>query len=103
MDSPSPGLAPVPGYNLHPPAEGDARAALQRVFGPERGEQRWAEACAAAGLPVGRVEPAQLERAVQTLGAQGGACTAIARSIEIRMRTYARLAGKPALTAGVRE
>jgi hypothetical protein len=86
----------IPGYNdYRAPTEADARAALQRVFGPERGGERWSEACRAAGLAPGRVEgPGPLTRAIQALAAQGGPSTAVARSIEIRMRTYTRLASR---------
>ena len=90
---PAPG---IPGYNdFRAPTEADARAALQRVFGAERGTERWTQACRDAGLAVGRVDGADsLTRAVQALSAQGGPCTAVARSIEIRMRTHTRLASK---------
>jgi hypothetical protein len=103
MDSASITPGPIPGYDLYPLTESDARAALTKVFGAERGEQRWAEACGAAGLRVGLVQPAQLDHVVQSLTTQGGAATSIARSIQIRMRTYARLAANPAFAAGVRE
>lgn len=91
--APPPG---IPGYNdYRAPTEADARAALQRVFGAERGAERWADACRAAGVAVGRVDGAEpLTRAVQALSAQGGPSTAVARSIEIRMRTHTRLAAK---------
>jgi hypothetical protein len=90
---PTPG---IPGYNdFRAPTEADVRAALARVFGAERGADRWNQACGAAGLAVGRVEGAEsLSRAVQSLAAQGGPSTAVARSIEIRMRTHTRLAAK---------
>lgn len=86
----------IPGYNdFRAPTEADARAALARVFGAERGAERWQQACGAAGLAVGRVDGAEsLTRAVQALAAQGGPSTAVARSIEIRMRTHTRLAAK---------
>ena len=86
----------IPGYNdYRAPTEADARAALQRVFGPERGGERWSDACRAAGLAPGRVEGTEpLTRAIQALAAQGGPSTAVARSIEIRMRTYTRLASR---------
>lgn len=93
----------IPGYNgFQAPTEADARAALQRVFGLARGDERWAEACRAAGLAPGRVEGAEpLARAVQALAAQGGPSVAVARSIEIRMRTHTRLAARmPALSDG---
>jgi hypothetical protein len=92
---------PIPGYSLHPPGEADARAALQRVFGAERGGERWAEACRAAGLQVGGVEYGPpFERAIRALSAQGGSTSVVARSMEIRLRTYARLAARGAATAG---
>lgn len=92
---------PLPGYNLHPPTEADALAALQRVFGAERAAGQWALACREAGLVPGAVigTPA-LERVVTALSAQGGATATVARSIEIRMRTYARLARQTAALAG---
>jgi hypothetical protein len=91
---------PIPGYSLHPPGEADARAALQRVFGAERGGERWAEACRAAGLQVGGVEYGPpFERAVAALSAQGGPTAVVARSMEIRLRTYARLAANGAAAA----
>ena len=89
----------LPGYDLSAPAEADAVAALGRVFGAERAAQRWADACAAAGLAPGRVRtPAQLEQACRALAGQGGPAAAVARSLEIRTRTYHRLAGKAAAT-----
>jgi hypothetical protein len=96
----SPG--PVPGYALNPPGEADARAALERVFGAERGAERWADACRAAGLATGRVGTgAPLLRAVEALAGQGGATATVARSLDIRIRTYARLAAHAsAPTAG---
>ncbi|MBB4634598.1 hypothetical protein [Longimicrobium terrae] len=103
MDTSSSGPPPIPGYQLAAPTEADVRFALHRVFGKERAEQRWAEACATARVLVGSVDSARLAETVQALAAQGGATAAIARSIEIRMRTYARLAANSALAAGVRE
>ena len=90
---PAPG---IPGYDgFRAPTEADARAALQRVFGPERGAERWTQACREAGLSVGRVTGAEpLAHAVRALAAQGGPSIAVARSIEIRMRTHTRLAAK---------
>ena len=103
MEPSSSGPPPIPGYQLTAPTEADVCFALHRVFGKERAEQRWAEACAATGMAVGSVSSARLDAPVRALATQGGATAAIARSIEIRMRTYARLAAKPALAAGVRE
>lgn len=95
----SPPSAPgIPGYNdYRAPTEDDARAALNRVFGLERGAERWSQACREAGLTVGAVQGAEpLARVVRTLSAQGGPSTAVARSLEIRMRTHTRLASKSA-------
>jgi hypothetical protein len=91
-----PSVPGIPGYNdYRAPTEDDARAALNRVFGPERGAEHWSQACRAAGLSTGRVQGAEpLARAIQALAAQGGPSKAVARSIEIRMRTYTRLAAK---------
>jgi len=87
----------IPGYSLRPPGEADARAALQRVFGEERGGERWSQACRAAGLTPGRVEDGEpFERVVEALSAQGGSTAVVARSMEIRLRTYARLAAHAA-------
>ena len=68
---------------------------LQRVFGAERGAERWAQACGEAGLFPGQVRTtALLDRVVKALAAQGGSAGVVARSVEIRLRTYARLAAK---------
>ena len=91
---------PIPGYSLRPPGEADARAALQRVFGTERGDERWSHACRTAGLEVGRVKDGPpFERAIRALSEQGGSTAVVARSVEIRLRTYARLAASGASTA----
>jgi hypothetical protein len=101
MLSPQPGPARLPGYDLREPTEDDARESLRRVFGAERGAERWTAACREAGLTVGRVSgTALLQRAVQALSAQGGPAAAVARSVEIRIRTYARLAANAAATPG---
>jgi len=51
-------------------------------------------------LAVGHVDGAEpLTRAVQALAALGGPSTAIARSIEIRMRTHTRLAAKSIISS----
>lgn len=92
---------PLPGYKLQQPTEADAVAALQRVFGAERSAERWGTACRAAGLAPGTVFGAQqLEQVVKALAGQGGATATVARSVEIRMRTYARLASQATLMAG---
>jgi len=83
----------LPGYDLREPTEDDARMALQRVFGADRGTEHWTQACREAGLLPGQVRTTpMLERAVKALSAQGGAAAMVARSVEIRLRTYARLA-----------
>ena len=90
----------LPGYNLAPPTEADALGALERVFGTERGRARWSDACAMAGLGVGKASTgAALERAVQSLASQGGAAATVARSMSIRMRTYAQLAARSTAAA----
>jgi len=67
--------------------------ALQRVFGADRGAQLWAQACREAGLFPGHVRTTTLlDRVAKALSAQGGAAAMVARSVEIRLRTYARLA-----------
>ncbi|HET7230407.1 MAG TPA: hypothetical protein VFJ16_10425 [Longimicrobium sp.] len=93
MLSPSPAPARLPGYDLREPTEDDARASLQRVFGADRGAELWMRACRDAGLFPGQVRTTTLlERAVKALSAQGGPASMVARSVEIRLRTYARLA-----------
>jgi len=83
----------LPGYDLSEPTEDDARMALQRVFGADRGAERWAQACREAGLFPGQLRTTpMLDRAVKALASQGGAAAMVARSVEIRLRTYARLA-----------
>ena len=90
----------IPVYNFSVPTEADAVAALQRVWGRERGDRSWAEACRVAGVRPGRVsDVAALERATKALAAEGGATATVARSIEIRLRTHARLAAKAATAA----
>ena len=87
----------IPGYGLTPPGELQAREALRRVFGDERGDGRWSEACRAAGLHPGHVlARPQFEAAVRALAGQGGPAATIARSLEIRLRTYDRLAAHAA-------
>jgi hypothetical protein len=93
MLSTPPGPTRLPGYDLREPTEDDARASLQRVFGADRGAERWAQACRDAGLFPGQVGTAiMLDRAARALSAQGGPAAMVARSVEIRLRTYARLA-----------
>jgi hypothetical protein len=102
MLSPPPHAAGIPAYNdFRAPTEADARAALQRVFGAERGAERWSAACRAAGVAEGRVNGADaLTRAVQALATLGGPAAAVARSIEIRMRTHTRLAARSLAFSG---
>lgn len=105
MLSPPPQAASIPAYNdFRAPTEADARAALQRVFGAERGDERWSAACRASALTPGRVHGApDLQRAVEALATLGGPSAAVARSIQIRMRTHTRLAAKSlAMTDGGR-
>ncbi|MET0396241.1 MAG: hypothetical protein ABW277_05425 [Longimicrobiaceae bacterium] len=102
MHSPPGGAFRLPGYDLQEPSEADAVAALERVFGPERAADRWSRACRDAGVLAGHLATgAQLGRAVAALAEQGGTTAVVARSMEIRMRTFARLsAGAAAVAAG---
>ena len=101
MPSPPGGALRLPGYDLREPREADARAALERVFGPERAADRWSRACREAGLAAGHLTTAaQLGRAVAALAGQGGTTSVVARSLEIRMRTFARLSAGAATVAG---
>ncbi len=79
-------------------------AALDRVFGAERSRALWSDACRTAGVVPGRVQPgAEIERTILRLALQGGAAATVARSLEIRLRTYARLAARQAApSAGTR-
>ena len=87
--------AAIPGYNLTPPAEADAVAALQRVYGAEKGAEHWKTACHAAKILPGWVrDRVTLARVLQALATQGGPQSVVARSMEIRMRTYDRLAAR---------
>ena len=97
------GSTRLPGYNLGCPTEADAVAALHRVWGAERGSRAWLEACRLAGLQPGRVDTiARLESVSAALAAAGGATATVARSIEIRIRTYNRLAARVAATGAAR-
>ena len=83
------------GYNLSAPTESDAIAALERVFGSVRGRTTWEDACGIAGVTPGTAHPGPpLERVIQALASQGGAAATIARSIEIRARTYTQIAAR---------
>jgi hypothetical protein len=93
----------VPGYNLAAPTEADAIAALERVFGRERGRVLWTSACRQAGLDVGKASTGSaLERALKALAAQGGAAATVARSITIRMRTHTQLVARGGAASGAR-
>ena len=93
----------IPGYNLAAPTEADTLAALERVFGRERGRVLWSDACRQAGLDVGQASTGSaLERALRALAAPGGAAATVARSITIRMRTHTQLAARSAAASGAR-
>ena len=95
MPAPAPDITKVPGYSLAAPTETDALAALERVFGRKRGRALWSDACGLAGLDVGQASTgAALERALQSLAAQGGAAATVSRSVVIRMRTYSQLVAR---------
>lgn len=87
----------MPGYGLDAPRESDAVAALERVFGAQRGRAFWAEACGRAGVLVDQVSsPALLERVIESLASRGGAAATVGRSISIRLRTYSQLVARSA-------
>lgn len=91
----------ISAYRYAAPTEAEVVASLARVFGTERGAMEWAKACRRAGATVGAVSTAQLvERCAQALASEGGALATVARSVEIRMRTYNRLAASAAATPG---
>lgn len=95
-NAPLPRPPVVPGYDLAEPTERDVQAALTRVFAAA-GTERWAEACKAAGLRAGFVrQGAPLAGALSALKQQGGAAATVARSIEIRIQTFTRLAARSA-------
>ena len=95
MSTPSSSTKKLAGYNLAAPNESDAIAALERVFGAERGRAVWVDACGMAGVAPGTAYPgAPLARVTQALAALGGAAATIARSIEIRARTYTQIAAR---------
>ena len=90
----------IPGYELSAPTEQDVVAALHRVWGPDRGSRMWAEACRAAGVSTGQVDTLdRLTRVNGFLAAQGGATATLARSVEIRIRTWNRLQQRTSATA----
>jgi hypothetical protein len=95
LSPPQTSAPPIPGYNLSPPGESDALAAVQRVYGEEKGTEHWKAACLAAKVLPGFVRSREtLERVLVALGGQGGPQGVIARSMEIRLRTYDRLAAR---------
>ena len=95
MSTSSSSTKKLAGYNLAAPTESDAIAALERVFGAVRGRAVWSDACGMAGVVSGTAQPgAPLARVTQALAAQGGAAATIARSIDIRMRTYTQIAAR---------
>ena len=100
MTSSPPSPTKVPGYGLAAPTEADVLAALERVFGGERGRSMWSDACIRAGLTEGQVRYGpSMERATQALATAGGAAATVARSIAIRMRTYTQLVARSASAA----
>ena len=93
MLSTPPGPPRLAGYDLREPTEDDVAAALRRVFGTTRGTEQWMRACGDAGVVPGEIGSTPLlNQVVKVLQAQGGACAMVAQSVEIRQRTYARLA-----------
>ena len=103
MSHAPPAPRPIPAYDYSAPTEAAVTASLARVFGAERATAEWASACHACGLAPGQLATAsQLERVVASLARQGAAQATIARAVEIRMRTYDRLAARASVNAGGR-
>lgn len=96
-------LPHVPGYELAPPSDRDVRAMLERVFGAARADVLWAEACRAAQLDPARVDSLpRLQQVSASLATVGGAAKTVARSLDIRIRTYTRLAARSDAAQGAR-
>ncbi|MBA4158485.1 MAG: hypothetical protein H0X65_13555, partial [Gemmatimonadetes bacterium] len=90
MPLPSSNPGRIPAYDLSEPTEEYVRAALERVFGPDGATDRWSESCRLAGLVSGNVDTgSQLQRALRVLAEQGGPAAVTARSMQLRMSTYA--------------
>ena len=88
----------IPGYEFTSPTEADAVAALIRVFGAEQGTEAWRRACRTARVPEGLVRAEDMPRLAEILIGQPGALSAVGRSLQIRLRTHARLAERAART-----
>lgn len=96
-------LPHVPGYELAAPTDSDVRAMLERVFGAPRAEALWLEACRGAQLDPARVDTLpRLQRVSAALASAGGAASTVARSLDIRIRTYTRLAARGEAAQGAR-
>lgn len=97
----SEGGGKIAAYGYGAPTEAEVVASLARVFGPQRGAEAWAKACRTAGVAVGAVNTTQeVERCARALATEGGAYATVARSVDIRMRTYTRLAATAAAPVG---
>lgn len=96
MTEPAADRPRIPGYEFTSPTEADAVAALIRVFGAEQGREAWRRACRAARVPEGLVRAEDMPRLADTLIAEPGAVSAVGRSLQIRLRTHARLAERAA-------
>jgi hypothetical protein len=88
----------IPGYEFTSPMEADAVAALIRVFGPQQGREVWRDVCRAARVPEGMVRAEDMPRLADALVSEPGAVSAVGRSLQIRLRTHARLAERAART-----
>jgi len=89
-------LPPIATHNFAAPTAADSLAALTRVVGAERADALWTEACHGAGLAHAGdpIELDALHASTEQLQANGGAVATVARAIQIRLRTYARLAAR---------
>lgn len=95
MTAPAPDTPRIKDYDLSAPTEQSALVSLTKVFGAERAAELWERACQSSGYAVGHVtSPRQVERCAIALVLNGGACATVGRSVEIRLRTYYRLASR---------
>jgi len=82
-------------YNLTKPSEEQARAAVERVLGPEAGGKAWQAACEAVGLrqPRPPLSRRQLRAVADHLSKERGFVGVIGASLQIRLNTYEALYG----------
>lgn len=77
------------------PTPAAAVVALGRAVGVERAGALWQGACETAGLHAPeRMSGDEMQRVAAALAAHGGPVASAARALQIRLRTYARLAAR---------